>query len=364
MPEQSRIVLPKVAAPEETLRPIILANVLSLENNIIGVPLAVLNSRAASSSRSISYEWEAAGVFSSYQLERPDYCPLPQLEHAEYLLTAVAMFAQRPNTGGGLAFRINDIAHNAGRADSGGSTHQSIKEMVWRYTRCQVRWHQAWKVRGEEQRKTWHGPLIISEDLFEAGEHRALRRNPGNSRLAKDWHHIIFHPMLIESLKSNFFRIFLTEVMQSDLSNAAKCVYRYFFGFGDTTIVYRTFDTLMSAFPWRSGKKRFIAWLTSQLNELSRYGVLSGFDVNDWGVSVQCVPIKTLQAKAKSAGTPPTFTNDGLTDQELIDEFPRLRAAGLLRDSVAEGVNAFVLAGQLKVAAQTLRRHLAKTLQP
>ena len=341
--------------------PIVLSNVLKLENNLVGVPLAVLNTRAANTKQPIVYEWEAGGVISSYRMESSDHSNLPQLEHAEYLLTALAMYAQSPNSSGCLAFRLHDIALNAGRA-VGSGPDQAIKEMIWRYTHCQVRWQQAWKVKGTEQRQTWHGPLIISEDIFQAGG-RTIRRNPGNSRKEKDWHHITFHPMLVQSLESKSFRIFLTEVLQSDLSTSAKCCYRYFFGFGDSTIIYRTFETLMSAFPWRSGKTRFIVWLTSQLEELRGYGVVDSYEINDWGASVRCVPIKTIRDKQStslpSARGVSLFKDfDEEDDGQILKKFAKDRDNGLFdgKESLLKIIDEVVSRGRKTDYEPAIRR--------
>ncbi len=102
-----------------------------------------------------------------------------------------------------------------------------------------------------------------------------------------------------KSIKNQYFRVFLTEILHSDLSDAAKCVYRYFYRFSDSTAVHRDYWQLMGAFAWASNKTRFVIWLKNQLTELKAYGVVEDFAFAPGSVSVKCAPISAIKTAKK-----------------------------------------------------------------
>ena len=337
-------------------RPIVLGESYGLEANLLGVPIYTLNS--SSTVKSLSCEWTGSnGELSIFQFERPDDVPFPLLPHAELFFTAIAMFTQQPVESGDLYFRLIDIAKNAGR-ESGRGIFNTIKEMIWRYSRCQVHFHESWRLKdGKERYHTWHGPLILAENVFKSSELKlTLKKNPKNSLSKEKWHSLKLHPMVVQSVKNSYVRYFLTENLQSDLSDEAKAVYRYFFSFSDKTSVFRSYEQLMSVFPWRSGKKRFCAWLDAQLNELTEAKPVEHYRLTDTGVYVKSTPIALLKKKTK----PQQFID--LTDDDLLGRFDDLRANGLIKDASAEAIQCLLFSNQKGLAVKQLRRAMTKTL--
>jgi len=171
-----------------------------------------------------------------------------------------------------------------------------------------------------------------------------------------------FHPRVVESLKSQFVRVFLTEVLQSDLSDTAKSVYRYFYRFSDQSAVSRKYALLMQAFPWNSGEKRFVIWLKKQLTELKAYGVVKEFILQDDGVIVQCTPYRQLKKAAVvvAVDTPPaTFGAEVAQEEDILAKIPTLLKDGTISDSDTQVLASIISNSGRLAAADSLRRFLA-----
>jgi hypothetical protein len=357
---------PAIALTKKERRPLLLAPTSRLDMNLLAVPHYTLNASASRLKR-ISYGWETQGRRLHFLCERPDDVPFPQIQHAELFYTLLAMFGQRPNDEGVANFRIIDIARNAGRTPT-AATYVTTQEMLWRYSRCTVHWHESWILARGEKPHTWHGPLIIAENVFTIGENGrpVLKRNPRGDKRESQWHSIRLHPMLVASMKNQYVRVFLTETLQSDMSDTAKCVYRHFFRFSDTEAVYRSYEHLMQAFPWRSGQKRFIAWLTAQLDELKSCGAVERHQALADGILVKCMPIKDLQLanarkRARSGATAKELRTvmgiEQASDDEVIRRFLTLKDQGRLIDNIVETVSAMLVAGYQAQAAKSLRSY-------
>jgi hypothetical protein len=281
-------------------QPIHLTSTCAFEANILSVPINVMNPKASRSSKRLASAWKTDGSQACYAMKRDDDVAFPLLRHAEIFHTMLAMFVQRPNDDGVLYFRLSDIVKNLGKNREGGSIYTTIKEAIWRYSKCTVEWHQAWAQKGVKP-DNWDGPLIIENNVFSTSEFRSriLRANPRRGCHQALWHSITFHPRVTKSIKNQYVRVFLTEILHSDLSDAAKCVYRYFYRFSDSTAVHRDYWQLMGAFAWASNKTRFVIWLKKQLNELKEYGVVEDFVFAPGNVSVKCAPISAIKTAKK-----------------------------------------------------------------
>lgn len=356
-------------------QPILLTPTSAIEMNLLSVPLSVLNPKATQAFMRLLYEWESDGEKSLFIFERPEHVPFPQVQHAEIFYVMLAMFAQRPNDDGDLDLRLVDVASNAHNSNRGGSTFTTIKEAIWRYANCNVHWNRSWEIKGETKTHTWHGPLIIAENVFYDEELRSLRQNPRRSTNKKDWHTIKFHPLVVQSIKSRFVRVFLTQTLQADISDTAKYVYRYFFRFSDSGPVYRSYEQLMQAFPWSSGEKRFIAWLKGQLDQLMAQKIISAYQFHDDGVSVKCIPIKHLTSVSDDVAKSPASAITGKprnsqgaaakkrnvakwTDEALVTEYFNQRAAGKITADRQQLLDMLIEQGKKDIYLPVLRAHL------
>lgn len=345
------------------VRPIFLAPTSAVEVNLLSVPIAVLNTRASRLSKRLKYEWRTENEVAIYAMNRPDDVPFPQTEHSEIFYTMLAMFAQKFSDDGFLYFRISDVAKNAGYKLDGGGNFSTIKEAIWRYSKCQIEFHRGWAKKGKMP-ENWDGPLIIVNNVFDTKEFnsRKIRKNPRRNESASEWHYVQFHPKVVESVKDKFIRVFLTEVLQSDMSDATKAVYRYFFRFSDKSIVFRDYDILMQAFPWNSGKKRFVSWIEGHLSILKKKNIIDFFQIKEQGVAVKCNPISQIKLpsaiETKPIAKQKTNAKSSESDEELLKQIPDLKKQGILTDGIIESV-AFILnrSGPAQ-AAKNLRSYL------
>lgn len=266
-----------------------------LERNLIGVPTFVLHAKASTIDKKLAYSWRGEDNNEAvFTYERPDDTPFPLPQHAMFLDVMLAMFAQNFRDDGELRFRFADVLRNAGKDPDGQGGIRAVKETVNRYTRCQASWHYAWKGKV----MTWHGPLIVGEDIYKMSANGpVVKRNPRKSKNPETWHMIMFHPHVVASVKIGHSRVFLAEALRSGLSPAAFCVYRYFYGFSDTSDVRRPIGQLRSAFPWHGSPGRFVKWLQEQLQELKEDGYVEEFTLTSDYASVRCTPMGDVKKK-------------------------------------------------------------------
>jgi hypothetical protein len=345
------------------VRPIFLAPTSAVEVNLLSVPIAVLNPRATKLSKKITYEWRTENEVAIYAMNRPDDVPFPQTQHSEIFYVMLAMFSQKISDDGLLYFRLSDVAKNAGYHGDGGSIFTTIKESIWRYSKCQIEFHRGWAKKGKMP-ENWDGPLIVVNNVFDTKEFnsRKIRKNPRRNESANEWHYVQFHPKVVESVKEKFIRVFLTEVLQSDLSDATKSVYRYFFRFSDKSIVFRDYDILMQAFPWNSGKKRFIGWIESHLLILKERKIIEFFQIQEQGVAVKCNPISKIKLSSaieiKPIAKQKTNSKSSESDEELLKQIPDLKKQGILTDKTIESLAIILNRSGPAQAAKNLRNYL------
>jgi len=375
------------------LKPIVLRNVAPLEINILGVPTCVLNASASKSYKALTYKWEDEQKELTFVFERSDTVPFPTPEHANYFAVALAMFAQKPNDKGELYFRVSDIVRNAGKTDKSSGACRSVKEMVLRYSHCTAHWFDSFKVG--DAKDNWHGPFILAEDMLKAtneGDTPTLKRNPGKSLDKNKWHRIQFHPKVVESVKNQYVRFFLMEILQSSqLSETAKLVYAHFFRFSDQTAVYRPLDRLLAAFPWRQDrKKEFLKRFEEWLKELEQAKAIEWYKIAPHGVSVKCRPVEELAKilATKEPGALSLADRTGVTtcrasasrkqrqgasgksrvgtlsDEAAIQKYFEWKAQGKISDNVAATIDAVLERGSASTAGTTLRSFFAREESP
>lgn len=298
-----------------------LPETFALERNMLGVPIFVMHAKTSHSTADLSYEWVGEeGQKALFVFEKSKSCPFPLPQHAMYLSIMLAMFANNFREDGWFRFRFSDVVRNAGRSSQGRGSVGAVKETIRRYSTHSARWHYAWK----GQQHTWHGPFILAEDVWTMTKDGIkIKRNPRNTKGDEDtWHRIRFHPHIVESVQSGLTRIFLTEALREGLSPAAFCIYRYFFNFSDRSEVRRSITTLMTAFPWRGQKDRFIKWLQEGLQELKNHGLVEGFSVTTALVGVRCRPIEEAKKTRRHLRAIKThsdaFTGEGVGEPLVL----------------------------------------------
>ncbi len=353
---------------------------IGLEKNILGVPIFVLNSKTALSQHELVYEWRTRdGRDAKFKFVRDPNVPFPQSQHVVYFDALLAMFANNFRDDGYLYFRISDVCRYVGKEATHG-IYVAIKETIYRYAYCNAHWHESWVTpRGEAKGENWHGPLIIVDDIWvekksDSGDDLKLKKNPRNARKVGDWHRIRFHPEIVNSIKNGFTKIFLTKVLGLGVRADAQCVYRYFYGFSDSSEIKRSVEHLMSAFAWQGGRKtRFVPWLKTHLEELVAYGLVEAFVIeNDW-ITVKCSSVKALRDNIlpKATPAPASPLRKGAakraapqaSDQALVEHYFSLKAAGKVEQSVIETIDVCLAQGSKDVYIPALKSYFAKVRQ-
>jgi hypothetical protein len=350
---------------------------IGLEKNVLGVPIFVLNSKTASSQHELVYEWRTRDDRDAkFKFVRDPNVPFPQSQHVVYFDALLAMFANNFREDGYVYFRVSDVLRYVGKSRTSGS-YEAVKETIYRYAYCTAHWHESWvTARGEAKGENWHGPLIIVDDIWVEKTHEVtddlrLKKNPRNARKAENWHRIRFHPEIVNSIKNGFTKIFLTKVLGLGVSADAQCVYRYFYGFSDSSEIRRSVEHLMSAFAWQGGRAaRFEAWLRTQLNELVAHDLVDVFEIENEWVTVRCVGLKALRdnllpppssapaPKRRKAATKRAAPEP--SDQALVEHYFNLKAAGKVEQSVAETIDVCLAKGSKDVYIPVLKSYFAK----
>jgi hypothetical protein len=351
---------------------------IGLEKNVLGVPIFVLNSKTASSQHELVYEWcTRDGRDAKFKFERSASVPFPQSQHVVYFDALLAMFAHNFREDGYLYFRISDVCRYVGKKTNNRGVYAAIKETIFRYAHCNAHWYESWvTARGEFKGENWHGPLILLDDIWVekergSGEDLKLKKNPRNARTSEGWHRIRFHPEIVNSIKTGFTKIFLTKVLGLGVRADAQCVYRYFYGFSDSSEIRRSVEHLMSAFAWQGGRAaRFEAWLRTQLEELVTHDLVEAFEIENEWVTVRCVGLKALRDNLLSPPSPaPTsrrrkaatkHATPQVSDQALLERYFSLKAAGKVEQSVAETIDVCLAKGSKDVYIPALKSYFAK----
>lgn len=349
---------------------------IGLEKNVLGVPIFVLHARTASAQRELVYEWRTReGRDAKFKFVRDPNVPFPQSQHVVYFDALLAMFANNFRDDGYLYFRISDVLRYVGKSRTSGS-YDAVKETIYRYAYTSAHWHESWvTARGEAKGENWHGPLIIVDDIWvekrDGADDLKLKKNPRNARKTEDWHRIRFHPEIVNSIKNGFTKIFLTKVLGLGVRADAQCVYRYFYGFSDSSEIRRSVEHLMRAFAWQGGRAaRFEAWLRTQLEELVAHNLVEAFEIENEWVTVRCVALKALRDNLLPPATPSTATKrkKGATkraapepsDKALLEHYFSLKAAGKVEEHVAETIDLCLTKGSKEVYIPALKSYFAK----
>ena len=338
-----------------------------LEQNILGVPTFVLNTKSAEKLSKLEHSWKTrTGEPMRYKFMRTD-TPFPQVEHARYFDALIGLFATRWNPDGHLWFSLSEVIRFAGLNPKNRGARNSVLEAIKRYIYCHAVWEGSWKGLS----KTWGNPFIIESDIWDeqTGE---LKRNPRSSRKKEQLHKITFNQHVVESLKASQTRVFLTDSLKS-LKPDSYAVYRYFYGFSDQSKVIRYLTDLMNVFPWTGRASRFQPWLEARLKDGLEKGFVDSYDFKEGRVEVKCKSLKEHQDSApvielkanesiKNKKKPKGKTKmkaSKVTDEAILEEYYRRKIDGLLENNMVKAVELMLSAGLKEHAINALKDRLA-----
>ena len=336
----------------------------TLERNVLGVPTYVLHSKANEKTDILYHSWVNDKGLMEYSFCKTAKSPFPQVEHARYFDALIGIFAKRWRADGFLWFSIAEVLRFAGKSSRNGGTRQAVLEAIRRYQFCQASWEQSWNGGVT----TWVGSFIPESDIWDA-ETGELKRNPRNSRKKEQLHRITFCEHVVNSLRDNHTRVFLTDSLKQ-LKADSYGVYRYFYGFSDRSKVNRKLDNLMNIFPWTGRKSRFQPWLEKRLEECYEKGFVEEYEFKDERVFVKCKSLKeykdsapVIEIKRRAKKTTQTKTKKistaKLTPEALIEEYYRRKQLGEIKPEHAEVIDMMISSGQQELTISLLKTHLA-----
>jgi hypothetical protein len=297
---------------------------VGLNRNLMWVPTSVLNAKAAFSQRRIFTEWTSVDkntkvkLNHSFEFSSIHNNPLPLAEHSKIIDTLLALYANNlsivdPNNIGGLHFKMCDLAAIAGRKYTEGF-RKSVAEAIYRYMRCLAFWQNAYLKNG--MRGDLSCTLIEENSLWDqsAGKDNYMQRvrNPkhssGSSKDRASWHYIKFNQRVADVLHEGDTRLFLSEIIKSDLRPLPYIVYRYFYAFSDSTPVERSLAQLQQVFTY-GRKEIFLTRLREHLDEIVKYNLIENYvwperiDKN-WNDAILTVKCKSFTKNGRSFDIP------------------------------------------------------------
>jgi len=353
---------------------------VAIERNILTVPMFVLHAKAAKSLSQLVYTWKPKDALKAvFRFSRTGEDAFPLTQHALYLDIMLGMFAANFREDRLLYFRYSDILRAAGKNPHSQGARRALKEAIKRYFRCHVAWEYSYKGRED----SWSGSIIEGTSLF---NEEAI--NPRNAATCDDddkeaWHFVRLNQYITDSIKDGHTRIFLTKILRMGLKHDSFCVYRYWYGFTDQSIVKRSLDQLRAAFPWTGRRDRFVHWLDKRLAELLRRGLIEHYSITEGLVCVKCTPLADIEqetkgkavlvdhdvpadAKLVSPVAPDSKTRrlrttiNKLPAPALLEKYFELKAAGDVSPAIAGTLDRLIADRQSDIYIPALRSYLSQ----
>lgn len=322
-----------------------LPNTSEINPSLLNAPIYVLHDTASKKVSSIEVNWQNKdGLQCAFRFLRTATDPFPTMVHARYLDILLAMFARNPNSTGKVYFRYRDVMKVAGKTSD--SAVKAIQQTIQRYRRHPTEWQNSWTV-GEIVN---FSIISASSILDENGYLLPIQHNPRRSKKADNWHWVRFDERIVEALKNDTRRFFLTELFKK-LSRNAYCVYRYYYGYPDFFIdskgkkqpnkIWRSVDQLREIFKWTGQKNRFLPWFKTQLDELLKLNLINKpkWNETNTAVCIHCKNLAEIEDKQKVtlvSGSDPyapekrvgaTRNITSLSNEAIIQEYLARKAA-------------------------------------
>jgi len=260
----------------------------AIEMNVMGVPTYMLNSRQDKNITQIFYEWQTPTGMAHFTFSRTGNNPFPQVQHAMYFDTLLAMFANNFNSDGILRFRFGDVLRNTGKKVDNTGCRIAIREAIWRYHTC----HALWTGSFDGTEDTWSGSFILHSSFIEDTAKKFVR-NPRNTLATDTWHTVQFHPFIVKAMAAGKVRLLYSQMLSCGLPHDAYIVYRYFRRFTDRQEIRRSIEQIKSAVNYQSRTSRFKIWLDKRLGELKDAGYVQQYSIQDSWMSVTLAPVKS-----------------------------------------------------------------------
>jgi hypothetical protein len=363
-----------------------------MNRNLMWMPTSVLNSKSAFNQKGIFVKWESVDPSTrerqihSFEFSPMMNNPMPIPEHAKLFDILLTLYANNllsiEHEGfkvGTLFFRMTDVAMIAGKKYTDGF-RSSLAEAIYRYMRCIAFWKNAYLFNG--MRGNLSCTPIEKSSLWDddAGQSNYEERkrikcaSPRNSHNPSAWNMIKFNESLTEVLHNGDTRLFLSEIIKSDLRPVPYIIYRYFYAFSDIKYVERSLSQLCQNFGF-SKRYNFPVWFRSQLDEIVHTNLIEDYewptDIKNWNEAIVRVKCKcfTKQVKLKSTTRNKLMDVDNLTNLGLLEFYIEAKSRSIIdKDTIdllefvekSQGKDVFyqLLRRTLKNKATEFNRHI------
>ena len=324
-----------------------LPTLISMNRNLMWFPTSVLNPKYAFNKK-IKIEWESVDVKKQKQKHSFEFAPmegnpLPLAEHSKILDALLALYSNNLNDEiGKLHFRMIDVADILGRKSTEGF-RVSLAEAIYRYMRCIAFFQNAYL--SNRQRGNLSCTPIEETSLWDkfAGSQNYNDRvrikcsSPRNSMDKSTWHIVRFNKAIAEGLHNKDTRLFLSEVLKSDLKPVPYIIYRYFYAFNDMEYVQRSLFTLCKTFGF-SNMGTFANWFRTQLDLIVKTSLIEHYewptniaDLDRAIVKVKCKSF-TQKAPIKDLDSNKLKDIDNLTNLALIEYYIEFKKRKLISE--------------------------------
>ena len=330
-----------------------LPQLISMNRNLMWFPTSVLNSKF-SFNKKIKIEWESLDLKTKqkqkhlFEFAPMEGNPLPLAEHSKLCDALLALYANNLDAEdiGKLYFRMVDVSDIAGKKYTEGF-RVSLAETVYRYMRCVAFFQNAYLSNGQrgnlsctpiEETSLWDkdaGNKDYNERL------RIKSASPRNNRDKSSWHVVKFNKNIAQILHNGDTRLFLSEVLKSDLKPVPYIIYRYFYAFNDMDYICRSLNTLLHTFGF-SNPHTFSGWFRSQLDAIVKTNLIEDYewpsdvsDLNNAVVKVKCKSF-TKQSPIKDIDTNKIKDIDNLTNLALLEYYMEFRKRNLITEDTVQ----------------------------
>jgi hypothetical protein len=329
-----------------------LPKLVPMNRNLMWFPTSVLNTKAAFTQK-IEVKWESIDA-TTKQIHKHKFefapihnNPMPIPEHSKLFDILLALYANNMFLGesdekaiGTLYFRMSDVAEIAGKQYTAGF-RMSLAEAIYRYMRCVAFWTNAYlsnKRRGNlsctliEETSIWDKNAGIDDYN---GRQRLKCVSPGRSQDKTTWSFVKFNRNIAKLLHTGDTRLFLSEIIKSDLRPIPYVIYRYFYAFSDKDYVKRDLNTLCKTFGYSGKQYLFPTWLRQQIDEIAEMNLIEDYiwpkdidDLNKAQVSVKCKSFTNVTKKNNNAKISHDIAS--MTNIMLLEVFAEMKNKNLL----------------------------------
>lgn len=336
----------------------VLPKMIAMNRNLMWLPTSVLHAKTAFKKQQIFITWDSIDPTTkqkqthSFEFAPMKRNPFPIAEHAKLLDILLAMYANKVFKGkerdeGVLHFRMTDVADIAGKKYTDGFRN-SLAEAIYRYMRCIAFWNNAYLFNG--MRGSLSCTVVEESSLWDTAAGRENYRerirlhneSPRNNQDQNTWNVVRFHRKITDVLHSRDTRLFLSEIIKSDLKPIPYIIYRYFYAFSDLDYVARSLNQLCQNFGFESRINIFPKWFRLQLDAIGKANLIDDYDwpedLENWDKAFVRVKCKcfTKQTKIKDLSVERIRDVNNLTNLALLEYYVVMQSKNIIsEDTVA-----------------------------